>query len=234
MRSCVCSGRASAVVVLSLHPACPGPGSLVSSPPSSSLSSSQFFVLWAFHYVDSLAAMCPFLFAVVPQSTSSLPCFKTLSPCGQQAQLLSLSFPLLWHTWNPSGPVSPGPAGKQDSQPKLTVSEGTAKQLDSEEHLNGGRLHLVSGALPAGESRTYPLDRSRQYQRHPSRPLSKVPLLSVHCRSPPARVPRSGFGARVPGPGAQGPGPSREWSAAGGVENVQAGWRPGEGAGCGG
>ncbi|XP_049633062.1 regulator of telomere elongation helicase 1 [Suncus etruscus] len=41
-------------------------------------------------------------------------------------------------------------SGKQDSQSKLTVSEGTAKQLDSEGHLNGGRLHLVSGALPAG------------------------------------------------------------------------------------
>uniref|UniRef100_A0AC11CUL0 Regulator of telomere elongation helicase 1 n=1 Tax=Ovis aries TaxID=9940 RepID=A0AC11CUL0_SHEEP len=42
-------------------------------------------------------------------------------------------------------------SGRKESDPKLTVSQGATRQLDSCEQLNQGRPHLASGPLPAGD-----------------------------------------------------------------------------------
>lgn len=46
-------------------------------------------------------------------------------------------------------PVS---SGRRQCNPKLTLSQGAAGQLDPGRHLNQGRPHLVSGPAPAGTS----------------------------------------------------------------------------------
>ncbi|XP_070328512.1 regulator of telomere elongation helicase 1 isoform X2 [Odocoileus virginianus] len=42
-------------------------------------------------------------------------------------------------------------SGRKESDPKLTVSQDAARQLDPCEQLNQGRPHLASGPLPAGD-----------------------------------------------------------------------------------
>nr|XP_060141777.1 regulator of telomere elongation helicase 1 isoform X10 [Globicephala melas] len=49
------------------------------------------------------------------------------------------------------GPSNSDPEGRREPDPKLTVSQGAARQLDPCEHLNQGRPHLASGLLPAGD-----------------------------------------------------------------------------------
>ncbi|XP_054996073.1 regulator of telomere elongation helicase 1 isoform X2 [Sorex araneus] len=46
-------------------------------------------------------------------------------------------------------PAASGSSGKKELQPKLTASQGTARQLNPGEHLNQGGPHLTTGAAPA-------------------------------------------------------------------------------------
>ncbi|XP_057559905.1 regulator of telomere elongation helicase 1 isoform X2 [Hippopotamus amphibius kiboko] len=56
---------------------------------------------------------------------------------------------------------APNPSlGRRESDPKLTVSQGAARQLDPCKHLNQGRPHMASGPLPAGEPSCRPLEGS--------------------------------------------------------------------------
>ncbi|XP_057385951.1 regulator of telomere elongation helicase 1 isoform X5 [Balaenoptera acutorostrata] len=50
--------------------------------------------------------------------------------------------------------------GRREPDPKLTVSQGAARQLDPREHLNQGRPHLASGLLPAGDPSRRPPEGS--------------------------------------------------------------------------
>ncbi|KAJ8779158.1 hypothetical protein J1605_013009 [Eschrichtius robustus] len=52
------------------------------------------------------------------------------------------------------------PSGRREPDPKLTVSQGAARQLDPGEHLNQGRPHLASGLLPAGDPSRRPPEGS--------------------------------------------------------------------------
>ncbi|XP_059753150.1 regulator of telomere elongation helicase 1 isoform X4 [Balaenoptera ricei] len=52
------------------------------------------------------------------------------------------------------------PSGRREPDPKLTVSQGAARQLDPREHLNQGRPHLASGLLPAGDPSRRPPEGS--------------------------------------------------------------------------
>ncbi|XP_032459723.1 regulator of telomere elongation helicase 1 isoform X2 [Phocoena sinus] len=52
------------------------------------------------------------------------------------------------------------PSGRREPDPKLTVSQDAARQLDPREHLNQGRPHLASGLLPAGDPSRRPLEGS--------------------------------------------------------------------------
>uniref|UniRef100_A0A8C6AI99 Regulator of telomere elongation helicase 1 n=1 Tax=Monodon monoceros TaxID=40151 RepID=A0A8C6AI99_MONMO len=52
------------------------------------------------------------------------------------------------------------PSGRREPDPKLTVSQGAARQLDPRKHLNQGRPHLASGLLPAGDPSRRPPEGS--------------------------------------------------------------------------
>ncbi|KAM9057198.1 regulator of telomere elongation helicase 1 isoform 2-T2 [Megaptera novaeangliae] len=52
------------------------------------------------------------------------------------------------------------PSGRREPDPKLTVSQGAARQLDPREHLNQGWPHLASGLLPAGDPSRRPPEGS--------------------------------------------------------------------------
>ncbi|XP_046923808.1 regulator of telomere elongation helicase 1 isoform X2 [Lynx rufus] len=53
-------------------------------------------------------------------------------------------------------PSAQAPRGRRECDPKLTLSQGAAGQLDPGQHLNQGRPHLVSGPAPAGEPSSCP------------------------------------------------------------------------------
>ncbi|XP_059975842.1 regulator of telomere elongation helicase 1 isoform X2 [Mesoplodon densirostris] len=51
-------------------------------------------------------------------------------------------------------------SGRREPDPKLTMSQGAARQLDPRAHLNQGRPHLASGLLPAGDPSRRPPEGS--------------------------------------------------------------------------
>ncbi|VFV33288.1 regulator of telomere elongation [Lynx pardinus] len=53
-------------------------------------------------------------------------------------------------------PSAQAPRGRRECDPKLTLSQGAAGQLDPGQHLNQGRPHLVSGPAPAGDPSSCP------------------------------------------------------------------------------
>ncbi|XP_042786329.1 regulator of telomere elongation helicase 1 isoform X3 [Panthera leo] len=55
-------------------------------------------------------------------------------------------------------PSAQAPRGRRECDPKLTLSQGAAGQLDPGQHLNQGRPHLVSGPAPAGDPGSCPKD----------------------------------------------------------------------------
>uniref|UniRef100_A0A8C8Y1C3 Regulator of telomere elongation helicase 1 n=1 Tax=Panthera leo TaxID=9689 RepID=A0A8C8Y1C3_PANLE len=55
-------------------------------------------------------------------------------------------------------PSAQAPRGERACDPKLTLSQGAAGQLDPGQHLNQGRPHLVSGPAPAGDPGSCPKD----------------------------------------------------------------------------
>ncbi|XP_022453088.1 regulator of telomere elongation helicase 1 isoform X6 [Delphinapterus leucas] len=70
-----------------------------------------------------------------------------------------------WSCSGPSGTSWAPPrlrvsSGRREPDPKLTVSQGAARQLDPREHLNQGRPHLASGLLPAGDPSRRPPEGS--------------------------------------------------------------------------
>ncbi|XP_023482714.1 regulator of telomere elongation helicase 1 isoform X27 [Equus caballus] len=60
----------------------------------------------------------------------------------------------------PSGPSKSDPEGRREFDPKLTLSQGAARQLDPGEHLNQGRPHLTSRPSSAGVSSSRPQEKS--------------------------------------------------------------------------
>uniref|UniRef100_A0A8C4MYE5 Regulator of telomere elongation helicase 1 n=1 Tax=Equus asinus TaxID=9793 RepID=A0A8C4MYE5_EQUAS len=60
----------------------------------------------------------------------------------------------------PSGPSNSDPEGRREFDPKLTLSQGAARQLDPGEHLNQGRPHLTSRPSSAGVSSSRPQEKS--------------------------------------------------------------------------
>ncbi|XP_029075911.1 regulator of telomere elongation helicase 1 isoform X4 [Monodon monoceros] len=70
-----------------------------------------------------------------------------------------------WSCSGPSGTSWAPPrlrvsSGRREPDPKLTVSQGAARQLDPRKHLNQGRPHLASGLLPAGDPSRRPPEGS--------------------------------------------------------------------------
>uniref|UniRef100_A0ABI7WTM2 Regulator of telomere elongation helicase 1 n=1 Tax=Felis catus TaxID=9685 RepID=A0ABI7WTM2_FELCA len=53
-------------------------------------------------------------------------------------------------------PSAQAPRGRRECDPKLTLSQGAAGQLDPGQHLNQGRPHLVSGPALAGDPSSCP------------------------------------------------------------------------------
>ncbi|XP_043409356.1 regulator of telomere elongation helicase 1 isoform X13 [Prionailurus bengalensis] len=53
-------------------------------------------------------------------------------------------------------PSAQAPRGRRECDPKLTLSQGAAGQLDPGQHLNQGRPHLVCGPAPAGDPSSCP------------------------------------------------------------------------------
>ncbi|XP_053055661.1 regulator of telomere elongation helicase 1 isoform X5 [Acinonyx jubatus] len=53
-------------------------------------------------------------------------------------------------------PSAQAPRGRRECDPKLTLSQDAAGQLDPGQHLNQGRPHLVSGPAPAGDPSSCP------------------------------------------------------------------------------
>ncbi|XP_026942521.1 regulator of telomere elongation helicase 1 isoform X4 [Sagmatias obliquidens] len=62
--------------------------------------------------------------------------------------------------WRQGARPALDPSGRREPDPKLTVSQGAARQLDPCEHLNQGRPHLASGLLPAGDPSRRPPEGS--------------------------------------------------------------------------
>ncbi|XP_070104081.1 regulator of telomere elongation helicase 1 isoform X36 [Equus przewalskii] len=57
-------------------------------------------------------------------------------------------------------PPALDPSGRREFDPKLTLSQGAARQLDPGEHLNQGRPHLTSRPSSAGVSSSRPQEKS--------------------------------------------------------------------------
>ncbi|XP_070444764.1 regulator of telomere elongation helicase 1 isoform X27 [Equus przewalskii] len=80
----------------------------------------------------------------LPQRQGAPP---ALDPSGEQGPTLS-------------GPSKSDPEGRREFDPKLTLSQGAARQLDPGEHLNQGRPHLTSRPSSAGVSSSRPQEKS--------------------------------------------------------------------------
>ncbi|XP_066869245.1 regulator of telomere elongation helicase 1 isoform X4 [Kogia breviceps] len=72
------------------------------------------------------------------------------------------------------------PSERREPDPKWTVSQGAARQLDPCEHLNQGRPHLASGLLPAGDPSHWPPEGSGapRAKKHP--PAVSAYLADAH------------------------------------------------------